>query len=217
VEDMAAHYIREIQSVQTEGPYYLGGLSFGGAVAFEMAQQLHAQGQEVGLVALFDTFPTNYKPNSSLIIKFLLLPIRLKYFYLFRKMKNARRNLRRRISKAFLPRELKNVRKACREAAKSYVPTVYPGRVVLFRASDKSFKTFDDLLIGWNQWVLGGLETHEVAGDHLSIITEPQVSDLARQLKECLNTTRSADPTVQNTVVPSPSTLDLLLPESSSV
>lgn len=85
VEEMAAHYLSEIRSVQPEGPYYLGGLSFGGAVAFEMAQQLRAQGQEVGLVALFDTFPTNYKPNSSLIIKFLLLPTRLKCFYLLRK------------------------------------------------------------------------------------------------------------------------------------
>src|SRR5260370_41391269 len=102
-----------------------------------MARQLRAQNQEVPLVALFDTFPTNYKPSASLIIKFLLLPTRLKFFYLFRKAKNLRRNMGRRISTIFLPRVVKNVRKANREAAKHYVAKPYDGRVVLFRASDK--------------------------------------------------------------------------------
>ena len=60
VEDMAAHYITEMRTLQPEGPYFLGGASFGGVVAFEMAQQLHAQSQKVGLIALFDTNGPNY-------------------------------------------------------------------------------------------------------------------------------------------------------------
>src|SRR4030095_6864448 len=52
VEEMAAHYIEEMRTVQPNGPYYLGGSSFGGLVAFEMARQLDAQGAEVALVAL---------------------------------------------------------------------------------------------------------------------------------------------------------------------
>jgi aspartate racemase len=178
VEDMAAHYIREIQSVQAEGPYYLGGLSFGGAVAFEMAQQLHAQGQEVGLVALFDTFPGKYESKTSLLIKFLLLPASQKISYLVRKsseLSNSARDL-------FLPRALKNVRKACREAAKNYVPRVYPGRVVLFRASDKSLRGLEDPLTGWTELALGGVHVLEIAGTHTGIMAEPQVSDLAREL-----------------------------------
>ena len=55
VEDLAASYVAEVRVVQPEGPYFLGGLSFGGIVAFEMAQQLCAVGQEVALLALFDT------------------------------------------------------------------------------------------------------------------------------------------------------------------
>ena len=42
---MAAHYVAEISALQTEEPCFLGGFSFGGIVAFEMAQQLHAQGR----------------------------------------------------------------------------------------------------------------------------------------------------------------------------
>ncbi|AFY92127.1 non-ribosomal peptide synthetase [Chamaesiphon minutus] len=55
IEDMAAHYIEALRSVQPHGPYYLGGWSFGGWVAFEMAQQLQQAGQEVALLAVLDT------------------------------------------------------------------------------------------------------------------------------------------------------------------
>ena len=55
IATMAAHYIEEIRSVQPEGPYALGGLCFGGFVAFEMAQQLRAKGEAVALVALLDS------------------------------------------------------------------------------------------------------------------------------------------------------------------
>jgi thioesterase domain-containing protein/acyl carrier protein len=54
VEPAAAHYLEELRAVQPEGPYYLGGFSFGGCVAFEMAQQLRAQGQQVALLAIID-------------------------------------------------------------------------------------------------------------------------------------------------------------------
>lgn len=60
VEDMARYYISEMREFQPIGPYYLGGSSFGGLVAFEMARQLAAMGEEVGLLALFDTYGPNY-------------------------------------------------------------------------------------------------------------------------------------------------------------
>jgi pimeloyl-ACP methyl ester carboxylesterase len=55
IEDMATQYIREIQTLQPQGPYFLGGYSFGGIVAFEMAQQLQRQGQKVALLAMLDS------------------------------------------------------------------------------------------------------------------------------------------------------------------
>lgn len=53
--EIAVDYIQEIQRVQPEGPYLLGGLSNGGHIALEMAQQLQAQGQTVALLAMFDS------------------------------------------------------------------------------------------------------------------------------------------------------------------
>lgn len=60
LEEMARDYIKEIREFQPEGPYYLGGTSFGGMIAFEMAQQLMAQAQTVGVLALFDTWGPDY-------------------------------------------------------------------------------------------------------------------------------------------------------------
>ena len=51
--------------MQPHGPYYLGGLSFGGAIAFEMAQQFHASGEFVGLVALMDTNLPTWRTYTS--------------------------------------------------------------------------------------------------------------------------------------------------------
>jgi thioesterase domain-containing protein/acyl carrier protein len=59
IEEMAAHYIEEIRTVQPRGPYYLGGYCFGGNVAYEVARQLRAQNETVALLALLDSAPSN--------------------------------------------------------------------------------------------------------------------------------------------------------------
>ena len=56
-EDMARDYLREVRSVQPEGPYYVGGFSGGGVTAFEMAHQLLGQGEEVALLVGLDSMP----------------------------------------------------------------------------------------------------------------------------------------------------------------
>jgi len=59
IEEMAAHYIEEIRTVQPRGPYYLGGYCFGGNVAYEIARRLCTQGETVALLALIDSAPMN--------------------------------------------------------------------------------------------------------------------------------------------------------------
>ncbi|NWG12193.1 MAG: non-ribosomal peptide synthetase, partial [Acidobacteria bacterium] len=81
IEEMAAHYIAEVRVLQPEGPYYLGGSSLGGLVAYEMAQQLRMQGQAVNLLALFDTYSRGY-------LRLVALPFR---YRLARHFHNLRR------------------------------------------------------------------------------------------------------------------------------
>lgn len=59
VEEIAERYLAEIRTVQPEGPYLLGGGSFGGVAAFEMARQLRSSGEQVGAVFLFSAFLWN--------------------------------------------------------------------------------------------------------------------------------------------------------------
>jgi amino acid adenylation domain-containing protein len=54
VEEIAALFVAGVRAVQPEGPYHIGGWSFGATVAWEMAAQLAAQGQAVDLLALID-------------------------------------------------------------------------------------------------------------------------------------------------------------------
>jgi thioesterase domain-containing protein/acyl carrier protein len=71
IEEMATVYIKEIQTIQASGPYYLGGWSMGGVIAFEIAQQLSARGQKVALLTLIDSYSpilfnsVNTEENSS--------------------------------------------------------------------------------------------------------------------------------------------------------
>jgi amino acid adenylation domain-containing protein len=58
MEDIAAHHIKALQTVQPQGPYLIGGYSFGGKVAFEMAHQLLQQGHEVSLLVVIDIHVT---------------------------------------------------------------------------------------------------------------------------------------------------------------
>ena len=64
IPEMAAHYVKEIREFQPRAPYLIGGRSLGGIIAFEMACQLRSQGQEVGLLALLDSYPVGYHKRS---------------------------------------------------------------------------------------------------------------------------------------------------------
>lgn len=66
IENMASHYIEEIRRFQPEGPYLIGGSCFGGLVAYEMARQMTAQGMQVDLVALLDSFASDFSLKSRL-------------------------------------------------------------------------------------------------------------------------------------------------------
>jgi amino acid adenylation domain-containing protein len=185
VEDMAAHYLKEIRAVQPEGPYFLGGLSFGGTVAFEMAQQLQAQGQQVGLLFLFDTFPKGYETKSVLLRKLWLMPRNEQFEYIGRKIRQYQ--LKKRIYRHFLPRALKDVREAINQAGVQYTLRPYAGAVALFCASEKSLRGVRDPYAGWQSLAGGGLEVYEIPGGHVSILAEPQVRVLAQHLQACLD------------------------------
>ena len=212
IEDMAAHYIQEIQAVLPEGPFLLGGASFGGSVAFEMARQLEAAGHKVALVALFDTAGTGIgsaSPWLSVMRRRLKRHgARLAYHgrnlllgsergsYIVRKSRTLRRRIRSRIWQAIyksyrvrskpLPRVLQDVRQAGWLALKEYVGKPYSGKVTVFRAEVRSVADMGSPDMGWDRLALGGVEIRRVPGDHVDMLLRPQVEFLAEQLRDCI-------------------------------
>ncbi len=186
VEEMAEHYLRDMRTIQPEGPYFLGGLSFGGTVAFEIARLLRAEGEEVGVLALFDTFAGKHESNRELLVKLWQLPLSEKVSYVSHKTRQYAKTLTRKLQHGFLPPALIKVREGIQQAGARYTATPYEGSVVLFRASRKSLRGTHDPYAGWKELALGSLEIHEIPGDHVGIVLEPQVRILAKHLRNCI-------------------------------
>ena len=90
------------------------------------------------------------------------------------------------------------------QAKRGYVPQVYPSKITLFRASEPSVFTKlylptpedwynRDPLHGWSNLADGGLEIHDVPGDHFSLFEEPHVQVLAEKLRACLDEGQTND------------------------
>jgi amino acid adenylation domain-containing protein len=217
VEDMAAHYLKELRELQPAGPYFIGGRSLGGMVAFEMAQQLKAQGQAIGLLALLDTYPSGYaklfrneatlraalgrglRRTKAHLANLQSLSVHEGLSYLMNKARFAPRKMKsqvwRRVYSSYekvgqpLPRMLKDIKEFNSLAVRAYTPKVYDGPVTLFWAS-ADLRTSIDLVEGWRALAGGGIEVHEIPGSHLDIIKEPHVGELANKLNRCLDRAR---------------------------
>ncbi len=183
---MAERYIQEIRRVQPEGPYRIGGYSFGGLVAYEMAQRLEAQGVEVALLALFDTYPGKVASRGSQLKNLLSLPLKEQISFVFKKGTFVLTTLGKRLELRMLPKALRNVRQACEKAAGDYDVEPYPGRVTLFRVREKSVGSLNDPYAIWWRVAAGGVDLREISGDHLSLLKEPQVRLLGQELSHCL-------------------------------
>jgi thioesterase domain-containing protein/acyl carrier protein len=211
IGEMAATYTAEIRKVQRRGPYLIGGASFGGVVAFEMAQQLLAAGETTRLVALFDTDPVNYGSSQGTegetaaeqsfsdrmrvhLSVLLRGPGRLAY--LGKKIRRLWRRtlyrswqltaaLYRKVSRP-LPAALQNVQQANYRALRGYVPRHYPGGVVLFRATGEPEEFTREKERGWRS-LAAAVEVIDVPGDHLTMVDEPHAATLAAELREALD------------------------------
>lgn len=208
IEDMATHYIGALRTAQFAGPYLLGGWSMGGVVAFEMAQQLQEQGQEVALLALLDTtVPTAAKEaleedEVTLLANFAkdlgspldLSAPSLEHFSRLELHEQLRYLLQQaRIAHVVPPdiditqiQLLFHLYGTHVYALRQYRAQVYHGRLTLFRARDQVSGGFRDSTVGWSKLAAGGVDVRVIPGDHRSMLREPYVQILAKQLRECL-------------------------------
>jgi aspartate racemase len=194
VEDIAAHYVKEIKLTQPTGPYVIGGFCGGGKIAIEVAQQLEAQGDKVSALVLFETYsPIAGLSRKSLKYKKRRLSYYKDRFITLNKSSQSIMDLIKHVFKKSYDKVKKPfVKPAPRKFITSpdyrkYVYKQYSGKVILFQAS-KPPLDFDDNrpLMGWSEYFTGEIKHFSVEGGHLGIFREPAVKKLAEELSEVL-------------------------------
>ena len=213
VEDMASHYLKEIQELQPQGPYFLGGFCMGGQVAFEMAHRLRRDGQQVALLAMIDTYNFNgVRLNLSFregvthvgqkiafhSVNLLQLSLTEQFAYLKKKLKGACQRESERfvvtVSNLLKRGPFGNGRKTFEvflehlneEATFAYVPDVYSDRITIFRPR-RHYVHLRDPQMGWGEMAANGVEIIELPVNPGGIFLEPYVQTLAEKLRNCID------------------------------
>jgi amino acid adenylation domain-containing protein len=210
IEAMAAHYISEIQVVQPHGPYFLLGYSFGGIVAFEIAQQLHDRGEQVAFLALLDRKspliqkirPSSIQSAQIHLSNLFHLPGKDRWKYLKDRIDHQFKEFD---YKEFLINsfstidppspELLHLIDVNSQASENYTARSYPGSLSLFRCQVQTLDYALSTDFGWGNLVTGKLEVHEIPSIHYEILKEPVVQAVAKQLNSCL---KKVSPNITN-------------------
>lgn len=222
IEERAAVYIEEMKTVQSEGPYLLGGWSFGGFVAYEMARQLVEQGEQVALLALLDIQPLNNPDETDpetdtelliMIARDSMQQAGQVFDIKFEEIRHLSRDeqiqcvLDSMVRFELLPPEvtvaqafefLQGQRRR-HQSLRQYTVKPYPGKITLIRGVDlgKDTAHADDPTAGWSQFSPEQVQVYTIPGDHQNFIYLPYVDKLAEVLSFCLN---PADVVEQHTV-----------------
>jgi len=208
-EDMAAHFIREIQTVRPHGPYVVGGACMGGVVAYEIAQQLRQAGEDVEVVLLIETAsPVTLTPGRRRLQSVFHPVVFL--------MEAAKRHLRamngltlkekgnyvadkfRIVVEMFQLRDVyrgdrsvmhqDRVSNANYEVMATYRPGNYPGRLHLVLASERRIDPDRDTRMEWCGLADGGSSVSRIdATDSGRLLRDPWVLELASQIRRAIS------------------------------
>jgi thioesterase domain-containing protein/acyl carrier protein len=207
IEEMARAYIAEIRALRPHGPYLLAGYSGGGVVAFEMAQQLTALGEEVPLLVFFDTFHPQM-PMRTVSLNRMLLRLRNEGLGYIKEIVRKRRErvhvARERLQIKMYVRGNKPVPHALRDrqltdnfgqAAACYRPQPWQGKAILFRAESVPYiYGGGGPYYGWDSVIMGGLNTVMIPGNHDTLLLGPNAKVLMGPLNAALDKVDSRKP-----------------------
>lgn len=199
---IATRYLVDLRKMQIEGPYFLGGYSFGGVLAFEMAHQLRAQGQEVALLALIDSAcPRHAKPLSPperirSHLRYLRgLERREQLRYLWPRVSGWTKSTAGRVGRVILNpgeklskvlgRLARESRNQVQNEDRTYEPELYSGRATLIRAKEH-LEAIEDPYLGWDKVVTGGIDICVVPGNKDTLMHEQHIRRFIEGLKQCL-------------------------------
>jgi len=197
---MAEVYTAALRTLQPVGPYHLAGASFGGTLAYAMAQRLVGEGERVDYLGLIDTPSTGNMPgeleDSAAILHYLLcvgqrldigvetlraLDEEARIAHFLAASGQVDTPAARREFKLTLNLFMTNV-----AAMRDYVPAPYPGRLCFFLARERDAFNAQTPAHGWIGLAGAGIEIHTVPGNHITMNQAPHVAQLGRLLRQTL-------------------------------
>lgn len=208
IEEMAAHYRKEIQELQPKGPYLLGGYCMGGTIALEIAQQLRREGESVALVAMLETYNLAPTPRLSFSLR-MIHKVQNLYFHLtnlllsgsqggfdffFEKMKVELGRVKVTLNilwsamlekfnyESGLQYQHLQTRILNDKAQASYTPLPYDGKITLFRTKGHYYG-FGDWDFGWGSIARRGVHVVELPLYPRGTLNDPFVEVVAQRLK----------------------------------
>jgi amino acid adenylation domain-containing protein len=208
IGELAANYLKQMRAIQTSGPYNLAGHSSGGLIVFEMACQLMEQGETVGLLALLDCDPNTGKhmhqpfrdwDSFKASFRRACAELMVREFgikeLLHRRMVYQRIKLKAWLASwtAARSRRAGGASAGPRIGAEGYLALAmrdyelrtYPGNATLFTAHDEPGSNPEPAK-AWGGKILGTCEIRFIPGTHRGILHQPQVTSLAREIRQKL-------------------------------
>ena len=205
-EERATEYVKVMREAYPEGPYLLTGYCEGAHIAFEMARQLEAMGQTVGMLAILDAWPVENTVNRT---KYILRSY-LREYRKFRtktlkdKMSVLTRSILKRLGRKPAVVAQTHVDPVEEQIAAQhelivkqvekrywpgpdFVPTLYNGRLTLFRTKKQLRVRINDYKMGWGKRATGGVDVYPIPGVHAVLLREPSVIVLAEKMQECID------------------------------
>jgi thioesterase domain-containing protein len=212
LEVMASRYVDAILAQQPEGPYYIGGYSAGGVMALEVARQIEQNGQAVAMLALLDS---SIEPKIQMLVKSRQIARAYRrvrgivafnihsasktglaeYTYLnaraqARGVRDSLLKLKASVTNLVAATPPRVDPDACyRAALKTYKPSPIKAHIVLYRTQEADLYN-GGLAHAWSKLTSGGLEVHDLTGNHFDILREPHLTKLAGDLAIALRCAR---------------------------
>ncbi|MBT2454414.1 non-ribosomal peptide synthetase [Streptomyces sp. ISL-86] len=204
IEENAAEYVRLIKEVRPEGPYHLLGWSFGGLLAYEIAVQLRAAGDEVGVLTVLDSFPRTDavdERDEQVRLGWLMEGIghhrdefagrRLTPQDLFETLRRDNNPLARlgterlaRVVDLMGRHQLLNTR---------YRPGEYAGDVQLFLAEHSPWGEVTDKDVLWKEFMTGAVQVHRIDCAHDDMLNPEPLTAIGPALRTALDAWKAGD------------------------
>lgn len=177
IEEMASFYLKHIKAIQPQGPYLIGGASFGASVAAQIAHELKQTNDKVASLIVLDGW--GVYPNTLLDDQYFKTSMARQHAELLADFKKYGLPT---------PEALLDIQWFRLNMLWTFQMQLIEDPIALFKSKEllPAFLEIDAPLNHWEQFSNNQIIRFAVPGTHETMFHEPHVFTLAQQLNEHL-------------------------------